>query len=154
MVRISCAQCAIVATACCSLSFVVNALPSGAPVSQISDGQPQATTGAPVSQITDGQPQAPTPTKSSQTSKASSVAQSTCSAPHVNVFTVPAGFPTSLYSAYYIPPSPSQEPQPIQHDTVLNYTFPLNLTNPATIPTEDPVSGPAFRTSVRLLTEL
>lgn len=33
---------------------------TGTPVSQITDGQPQATTGVPVTQITDGQPQAPT----------------------------------------------------------------------------------------------
>lgn len=34
--------------------------PTGPPVTQISDGQPQYPTGAPVSQISDGQPQAPT----------------------------------------------------------------------------------------------
>ena len=37
--------------------------PQETPVSQISDGQPQAPTAAPVSQISDGQPQAPGPTK-------------------------------------------------------------------------------------------
>ena len=42
--------------------------PTGAPVTQISDGQPQAPTGAPVSQISDGQPQAPTGTPVSQIS--------------------------------------------------------------------------------------
>lgn len=62
-----------------------------------------------------------------------------------SAYTVPAGFPTSLFPAYYIPPSPTQEPQPIVHDDVLNYTYPLDLTNPATIPKEDedPVYYPA-----------
>ena len=59
-------------------------------------------------------------------------------------YTVPAGFPTSLFPAYYIPPSPTQQPQPIIYDGVLNYTFPLELTDPATIPEEgeDPVYYP------------
>jgi hypothetical protein len=52
-------------------------------------------------------------------------------------YTVPPGFPTSLFPAYYIPPSPTQEPQPIIYDEILNYTFPLELTNPETIPQED-----------------
>jgi len=42
--------------------------PQETPVSQISDGQPQAATGAPVSQISDGQPQAPTGNPVSQIS--------------------------------------------------------------------------------------
>jgi hypothetical protein len=52
-------------------------------------------------------------------------------------YTVPPGFPTSLFPAYYIPPSPTQEPQPVIYDEILNYTFPLELTNPETIPQED-----------------
>ena len=59
-------------------------------------------------------------------------------------YTVPPGFPTSLFPAYYIPPSVTQEPQPIIYDDVLNYTFPLDLTNPATISeeSEDPIYFP------------
>lgn len=34
-------------------------------------------------------------------------------------------------------PGPTQEPQPAIYDPVLNITFPLNLTDPSTIPTED-----------------
>jgi hypothetical protein len=34
-------------------------------------------------------------------------------------------------------PGPTQEPQPAIYDPVLNTTFPLNLTDPSTIPTED-----------------
>jgi hypothetical protein len=62
----------------------------------------------------------------------------------VVAYTVPPGFPTSLFPAYYIPPSPTQEPQPIIHDDVLGYTFPLELTDPATIPeeSEDPIYFP------------
>ncbi|OCT53779.1 Ser/Thr protein phosphatase family protein [Cladophialophora carrionii] len=59
-------------------------------------------------------------------------------------YTVPAGFPTSLFPAYYIPPSPTQEPQPIVFDPALNYTFPLELTNQTNIPeeSEDPIFFP------------
>ena len=57
-------------------------------------------------------------------------------------YTVPAGFPTSLFPAYYVPPSPSEEPQPIVHDDILNYTYPLELTNQTGIPQDDP--GPVF----------
>ncbi|KAL9046022.1 MAG: hypothetical protein Q9214_001042 [Letrouitia sp. 1 TL-2023] len=52
-------------------------------------------------------------------------------------YTVPAGFPTSVFPSYYIPPAPTQEPQPALYDPVLNITYPLNLTNPDTIPTDD-----------------
>ncbi|KAL6240483.1 hypothetical protein RBB50_012595 [Rhinocladiella similis] len=72
------------------------------------------------------------------------------SSSQVLAYTVPAGFPTSLFSAYYIPPSPTEEPQPIIHDLALNYTYPLELTNPNTIPEEDedPVYYPAALYSV------
>ena len=43
-----------------SMSASAAASGTGNPVSQISDGQPQAPTGHPISQISDGQPQAPT----------------------------------------------------------------------------------------------
>jgi len=57
--------------------------------------------------------------------------------PGATSFVASAGFPTSAFSSYYFPPSATKEPQPILHDPVLNITFPLNLTNPSTIPSED-----------------
>ncbi|KAK0303477.1 hypothetical protein LTR01_008032 [Friedmanniomyces endolithicus] len=57
--------------------------------------------------------------------------------PGVSSFVAPAGYPTSAFSSYY--PSPSgQEPQPALYDPVLNITFPRNLTNPDTLPDNDP----------------
>ncbi|KAI4124240.1 MAG: hypothetical protein LQ338_004919 [Usnochroma carphineum] len=52
-------------------------------------------------------------------------------------YTVSARFPTSVFSSYYIPPAATKEPQPALHDPVLNITYPLNLTNPDTIPQTD-----------------
>ncbi|KAL8707325.1 MAG: hypothetical protein Q9220_007637 [cf. Caloplaca sp. 1 TL-2023] len=59
-------------------------------------------------------------------------------------YTVSAGFPTSVFSSYYIPPAATKEPQPALFDPVLNITYPLNLTNPDTIPTtdDDPIFYP------------
>jgi hypothetical protein len=57
--------------------------------------------------------------------------------PGVSFYTVPAGFPTALFSSYYVPPSPTQEPQPVIYDPVLNITYPLNLTDPNTLPAAD-----------------
>lgn len=59
-------------------------------------------------------------------------------------YTVSAGFPTSAFSSYYIPPTATEEPQPALHDPVLNITYPLNLTNPDTIPDtdDDPIFYP------------
>lgn len=57
-------------------------------------------------------------------------------------YTVTAGFPTSAFSSYYIRPASTQEPQPILHDPVLNITYPLNLTDPSTIPKVD--NDPVF----------
>lgn len=37
-----------------------------------------------------------------------------------------------------VPAGPTQEPQPAIYDPVLNVTFPLNLTDPSTIPSQDP----------------
>lgn len=54
-----------------------------------------------------------------------------------SAYTATAGFPTSAFSSYYTPPLATQEPQPALYDPVLNITFPLNLTNPKTIPTAD-----------------
>jgi hypothetical protein len=61
------------------------------------------------------------------------------SAPGSSTYLVSAGFPTSAFSSYYfLPASPTQEPQPAIYDPVLNKTWPYNLTNPDTIPTADP----------------
>jgi hypothetical protein len=57
--------------------------------------------------------------------------------PGVSTYVAPAGYPTSAFSSYYPVPS-GQEPQPALYDPVLNITYPLNLTNPDTIPDEDP----------------
>ncbi|KAL8827020.1 MAG: hypothetical protein Q9170_007178 [Blastenia crenularia] len=59
-------------------------------------------------------------------------------------YTVGANFPTSVFSSYYIPPAATEEPQPALHDPILNITYPLNLTNPDTIPDtdDDPVFYP------------
>jgi hypothetical protein len=59
------------------------------------------------------------------------------SAPGSSSFVVPPGFPTSVFSSFYVKPVPTQEPQPAVYDPVLNLTYPLNLTNPLTIPTTD-----------------
>ncbi|KAL1631205.1 hypothetical protein SLS56_004452 [Neofusicoccum ribis] len=59
------------------------------------------------------------------------------SAPGLSSYVASAGFQTSVVSSYYLPPSTTQEPQPALFDPVLNITFPLNLTNPDTIPDED-----------------
>ncbi|GIJ99407.1 hypothetical protein Aspvir_001539 [Aspergillus viridinutans] len=67
------------------------------------------------------------------------------SLPGASSYVAPAGFPTSAFSSYYyLPAEPTQEPQPVIQDPVLNTTFPYNLTNPNTIPTEnnDPVVFP------------
>ena len=63
--------------------------------------------------------------------------QNSESIPGQSAYTATAGFPTSAFSSYYIPPLATQEPQPALYDPVLNITFPLNLTNPKTIPTSD-----------------
>lgn len=59
-------------------------------------------------------------------------------------FQVPTAFPTSVFSSYYIQAAPTQEPQPALYDPILNITYPLNLTNPKTIPQadDDPVYYP------------
>ncbi|KAG8631169.1 hypothetical protein KVT40_000309 [Elsinoe batatas] len=52
-------------------------------------------------------------------------------------FVAPAGFPTSVFSSYWHPPSPTEEPQPVIYDPVLNSTYPANLTDPYNISQED-----------------
>ena len=64
--------------------------------------------------------------------------------PGISAYTVTAGFPSSAFPTYWEAPVETQEPQPALYDPVLNITFPLNLTNPETIPTidNDPVYYP------------
>ena len=64
-------------------------------------------------------------------------AQQPGSIPGSSAYTVSAGFPTSVFPSYYQQPGATSEPQPALFDPVLNITFPLNLTNPDTIPTVD-----------------
>lgn len=56
--------------------------------------------------------------------------------PGASSYVAPAGFPTTAFSSYYAVPS-GQEPQPALYDPVLNITYPLNLTNPDTLPDND-----------------
>ena len=58
------------------------------------------------------------------------------SIPGASSYVAPAGYPTSAFSSYYPVPS-GQEPQPALYDPILNITYPLNLTNPDTLPDED-----------------
>ncbi|KAK3402977.1 Metallo-dependent phosphatase-like protein [Sordaria brevicollis] len=62
----------------------------------------------------------------------------------VSVFTVPGTFPASVFSSYYVKPGPTNQPQPILYDPVLNVTFPFNLTDPRNVPdsSDDPVILP------------
>ncbi|KAK8016193.1 hypothetical protein PG993_014382 [Apiospora rasikravindrae] len=64
-------------------------------------------------------------------------AAATTSMPGVASFTVPAAFPISVFSSYYVKPGPTQEPQPALYDPVLNKTFGLGVTDPLNIPTHD-----------------
>jgi hypothetical protein len=64
-------------------------------------------------------------------------AQAQAELPGVASFVVPSAFPTSVFSSYYLKPAPTSEPQPALEDVVLNITYPLNLTDPKTIPTAD-----------------
>lgn len=52
-------------------------------------------------------------------------------------FVAPSLFPSSAFSSYWTKPTATAEPQPALYDPVLNITYPLNLTNPNTIPTND-----------------
>jgi hypothetical protein len=72
-------------------------------------------------------------------------------APGSSSFVAPAGFPTSAFTSYYfLPSSPTQEPQPVIYDPVLSTTYPANLTNPTAIPSvdTDPVLYPSPTTSI------
>lgn len=73
------------------------------------------------------------------------VLQSSRSIPGPSKYTVAAKFPTSAFSSYYIKPAATQEPLPALYDPALNITFPLNLTDPNNIPSNnknDPVYFP------------
>ena len=63
--------------------------------------------------------------------------QTSATIPGVPAYTVTAGFPTSAFPSYWEAPVKTQEPQPVLYDPILNITFPLNLTNPVTIPKTD-----------------
>ncbi|ODN78055.1 hypothetical protein L202_05136 [Cryptococcus amylolentus CBS 6039] len=55
-----------------------------------------------------------------------------------NAYTAPGVFPTSLFSAYYNDPTQTvSQAQPKITDNILNKTYPLNLTDPESIPTND-----------------
>jgi hypothetical protein len=74
------------------------------------------------------------------------VAASSAILPRISAYVAPYGFPTSAFSSYYfLPATPTQEPQPALYDPVLNVTYPANLTNPDTIPDkdDDPVYYPS-----------
>ncbi|KAK5173944.1 hypothetical protein LTR16_011609, partial [Cryomyces antarcticus] len=53
-------------------------------------------------------------------------------------YVAPPNFQTTAFSSYWLKPVATQEPQPALYDPVLNITYPLNLTNPDTIPDNDP----------------
>jgi hypothetical protein len=65
-------------------------------------------------------------------------------APGPSSYVVSAGFPTTVFSSYYDPVTPTQEPQPALYDPVLDITYPKELTDPNTIPMvdNDPVYYP------------
>lgn len=65
------------------------------------------------------------------------LAQYSSGIPGASSYVAPAGYPTSVFSTYYPVPS-GQEPQPALYDPVLNITYPFNLTNPDTLPDNDP----------------
>jgi hypothetical protein len=64
--------------------------------------------------------------------------------PGASSYVVSSTFPTSVFSSYYVKPAATSEPQPALFDPVLNITYPLNLTNPRTLPSAstDPVYYP------------
>lgn len=64
--------------------------------------------------------------------------------PGASTFVVSTAFPTTVFPTYYQPPTATAEAQPALYDPILNITFPLNLTDPETIPTvdNDPVYYP------------
>ncbi|KAH9944018.1 sphingomyelin phosphodiesterase [Epithele typhae] len=69
--------------------------------------------------------------------------------------TAKGAFPTSLYSHYFNnPTATSAQPQPVISDPVTHKTYPLELTNPDTIPkndTKDPHLLPPQASSTKLL---
>ncbi|GIZ37078.1 hypothetical protein CKM354_000054100 [Cercospora kikuchii] len=53
--------------------------------------------------------------------------------PGAKTFVAPSGFPKNIFPSYYPTPT-GQQPQPKIHDTILNKTYPANLTDPDNIP--------------------
>lgn len=78
----------------------------------------------------------PASRSTSSVSASSSVVPTWTGIPGASSYQASAGFPTSAFSSYYPVPS-GQEPQPALYDPILGITYPLNLTNPDTIPDED-----------------
>ena len=64
------------------------------------------------------------------------------SLPGSSTYVISAGFPTSAYSSYYVPASPTQEPVPVIFDPVFNTSYPFNLTDPKNLPKVD--TDPVF----------
>ncbi|EPS29716.1 hypothetical protein PDE_04666 [Penicillium oxalicum 114-2] len=59
----------------------------------------------------------------------------TFSLPGLPSYVASPGFPTGAFESYYEAPAlPTREPQPIIYDPVLDFTFPLELTDPDNIP--------------------
>ncbi|KAF2722077.1 hypothetical protein K431DRAFT_284283 [Polychaeton citri CBS 116435] len=88
-----------------------------------------------------GQHRGPPPwthhSSSTSSSLSSSVTANTGgSLPGVESYIAPAGYPTSAFTSYYPVPS-GQQPQPVLYDPVLDETYPLNLTNPDSVPEWD-----------------
>ncbi|CAK7229035.1 hypothetical protein SBRCBS47491_007112 [Sporothrix bragantina] len=75
---------------------------------------------------------------------ASSAPKASTDIPGVSAFVVPAAFPTTAFASYYVKPGPTNEPQPVVNDPVLEEIFPLNLTSPLSIPltNDDPIVYP------------
>lgn len=59
-------------------------------------------------------------------------------------WTMPAGFPSGVFSSYYVKPVATAQPQPAIFDSFLGYQFPSNLTDPNTVPiiATDPIAWP------------
>ncbi|CAK7226271.1 hypothetical protein SCUCBS95973_006144 [Sporothrix curviconia] len=83
-------------------------------------------------------------TASSPASSALSASAAATAIPGVEVFVVPAAFPTTAFASYYVKPGPTNEPQPVLNDPALDEVFPLNLTSPLSIPltNDDPLVFP------------
>ena len=72
-----------------------------------------------------------------QSPEAAAQAPAPSSSVSTSTYTVPAEFPSSIFQSYYYGASPTQNPQPAIYDPVLDFVYPLNLTDPTTIPQND-----------------